>query len=86
MSLFNIKWSASLYIVLQILVSSAYSAKFVPCDRPVGKSLMNKTKSIGPNIDPCGTPEFTGSKDEILFPITTHWSLSAILKVTRNEL
>ena len=43
-----------------------------------GRSLIKTRKSKGPSILPCGTPEMTGSNDElmtvvyrhILFPIT----------------
>ena len=58
-------WSSSQLIVGQIFVSSAlYKARFVFGSSPSGRSLINNTNSIGPNIDPCGTPDSTGFTED----------------------
>ena len=67
----KIAWSSNQLISLHILVSSAYSAIFVPSETHENISLINITKSKGPNIEPCGTPEWTGALVEDSPPITT---------------
>ena len=39
-------------------------------------SFKNVTKSVGPSIDPWGTPDITGNSPEVDPPITTHCFLS----------
>ena len=51
-------WSSSLAMGRQILVSSAYSAMSVPAFRLEGRSLMKRTKRIGPRIEPCRSAFF----------------------------
>ena len=47
----------------------------VPSESPKGKSLMNKTKRMGPRMEPCGTPEWTLRVEEDSLPRTTFWYL-----------
>ena len=68
-------WSSSLAMGRQILVSSAYSAMSVPAFRLEGRSLMKRTKRIGPRIEPLGTPDSTGKLGDLQFSITTDCSL-----------
>ena len=49
--------SSSELITLNILLSSAYKAIVLAEQTTSGKSLINKTKTSGPRIEPCGTPE-----------------------------
>ena len=55
----------------QILVSSAYKTIFVPSLTQSVISLMNNTKKRGPIMEPWGTPDVTGFKEDISPLITT---------------
>ena len=59
----------------QILVSSAYKARFVAGLRPEGRSFIKSTNRIGPNMEPLGTPERTGLFDDLTLSTMTHCSL-----------
>ena len=74
-SLWRLSLSELWIILLHILVSSAYSAKFVPGLMQDRISFMNKTKRRGPSMEPWGTPELTGTLLDLSPPITTHWVL-----------
>ena len=63
-------------ICLQIFVSSVYIIMFVPVLKSKKISFKNKTKSVGPSIDPWGTPDRTGNSPEVDLHITTHCHLS----------
>ena len=45
---------------------------FVPVLRSETISFKNNTKSVGPSIDPWGTPDRTGNSPELDPPTTTH--------------
>ena len=75
MSFCRILWSASEVMERQILVSSAYRARLVPGLRPDGRSFIKSTNRIGPNMDPCGTPERTGLFVDLTLSTMTHCSL-----------
>ena len=47
-------------IAVYSFVSSAYSPLEVVGGITSGRSLINRRKSMGPKILPCGTPEVTG--------------------------
>ena len=52
--------------VKYITVSSAY-IRIWHRSRTIGRSLTNRTKSKGPRIDPCGTPDVIRHGSEILY-------------------
>ena len=76
MSLCNCVISSSFFIDRQSFVSSAYSAMCVSVLMPSCKSFMNKTKSMGPKMDPWGTPDRTGFKEDLTPSNTTLCSRS----------
>ena len=49
---------------LYSLESSANNAILEPCPTYSGMSLMHTRNRRGPRMDPCGTPEVTGSQSE----------------------
>jgi hypothetical protein len=51
--------AATYTMLLYNFVSSAYKAAVVLSGIESGRSLMNTTKSMGPKILPCGTPDVT---------------------------
>ena len=51
-------------ITLKILVSSAKAATF-ESTMEEGRSLVYKRKSSGPRMEPCGTPDITGSAVDV---------------------
>jgi hypothetical protein len=68
-SSFKVASISNLFLPLMLkVVSSAYisisDVKFSS-----GRSFINMIKSRGTKMDPCGTPYFTGSRLEMLFPI-----------------
>ena len=57
-------------IALYNFASSAYKPDDVAWGMTSGRSLINKRKSMGPRMLPCGTPEVIGDHPEAT-PITT---------------
>ena len=47
-----------------------------PSKKIAPKKEAKSTKRIGPNIDPCGTPDNTGFSVDLTLSKTTHCSLS----------
>ena len=41
-----------------------------------GMSLIYNWNRQGPSSEPCGTPDVTGTSEEISPPIMTHWDMS----------
>ena len=41
-----------------------------------GRSFIYNRKSRGPRIDPCGTPDVTGSQCEVVLSHVARWCLS----------
>ena len=65
-------WQSSTdFISLYNFESSAYSAEFVLGETLSGRSFMNMTKSNGPRMLPCGTPDVTGDHAEAAPSMTT---------------
>ena len=56
-------------------MSSAYLMTRVDLDIQL-KVLTTKEKRAGPSTEPCGTPDVTGRRLEIVDPMRTHWNLS----------
>ena len=68
----KISWSFQDSILRHIFVSSAYRAMFVPSLMQSDISLINSTNNSGPRIDPCGTPEVTSLRPDLLPFTRTH--------------
>ena len=55
------------------MVVSSANILTLPEGQQVGRSLINRRKSSGPGIDPCGTPHDTERISDLFFSIWTYY-------------